>query len=195
MCRLTLPILLLILGAGQAAFAASSDTPLAYAEIMKHGMPYPGNQFLALRAIYEPYIREADFETFKQAFDEEAGRQLDEEALQGVIESDGELAPPDINLDLAECLRNAGPWGQHFPEPLFDGEFEVDNWRVVGERHLKMQLLPADSDQPVDAIAFNADAKQLEAGDGFIRAAYRLDVNSFRNKKTAQLIVEYFEAL
>ena len=140
-------------------------------------------------------IREQDFEAFRDAFNEEAGRQLDPESLQGIIESDGELSAQDINLELAECLRNAGPWGQHFPEPLFDGEFEVDNWRVVGERHLKMQLAPADSDQRVEAIAFNADASLLEQTDGFIRAAYRLDVNSFRNKKTAQLIVEYFEAL
>ena len=140
-------------------------------------------------------IREQDFEAFRDAFNEEAGRQLDPESLQGIIESDGELSAQDINLELAECLRNAGPWGQHFPEPLFDGEFEVDNWRVVGERHLKMQLAPADSDQRVDAIAFNVDASLLEQTDGFIRAAYRLDVNSFRNKKTAQLIVEYFEAL
>jgi len=140
-------------------------------------------------------LREADFELFKQAFDEEAGRQLDEQALQGIIESDGELAPDQLNLQLAECLRNAGPWGQHFPEPLFDGEFQVDNWRVVGERHLKMQLVAAESEQVLDAIAFNTDADQLAAADGFIRAAYRLDVNSFRNKKTAQLIIEYFEEL
>ena len=140
-------------------------------------------------------LKEADFELFKQAFDEEASRQLTEQALQGVIESDGELNAEEINLQLAEYLRNAGPWGQQFPEPVFDGEFEVGEWRVVGEKHLKMQLLSADGGDPVDAIAFNADASELEATDGYIRAAYRLDVNNFRNKKTAQLIVEYFEAL
>ena len=138
-------------------------------------------------------IREADFETFKQAFDEEAARQLDEEALQGVIESDGELLSSDLNLHLAECLRSAGPWGQHFPEPLFDGKFAVDNWKIVGERHLKMQLVPVESGEVIDAIAFNADAEQLGSGEGMIHAAYRLDVNSFRNRKTAQLIIEYFE--
>lgn len=140
-------------------------------------------------------LRAADFETFRKAFDEEAARQLDEDALQGIIESDGELSADDIGLDLAECLRNAGPWGQHFPEPVFDGEFEVSNWRVVGEKHLKMQLLSADCDEPLEAIAFNADQAQLEATEGFIRAAYRLDVNSFRNRKTAQLVIDYFEAV
>ena len=140
-------------------------------------------------------LREADFERFRQAFEEEATRQLDEDALQGIIESDGELAAEDINLQLAECLRRAGPWGQHFPEPVFDGEFEVSNWRVVGDKHLKMQLMSADSDAPLEAIAFNADQALIEASDGFIRAAYKLDVNSFRNRRTAQLVIEYFEAV
>jgi len=140
-------------------------------------------------------IKELDFETFKQAFNQIANKQLSDEALQGVIESDGELDAAEINLQLAEDLRAAGPWGQFFSEPTFDGEFEVADWRVVGERHLKMQLASPDSDQLIDAIAFNMDASLLEQSDGFIRAAYRLDVNSFRNKKTAQLIVEYFEGI
>ena len=140
-------------------------------------------------------LKEADFAQFKQAFNEVATAQLDEDALQGVIESDGELMATDINLELAESLRQAGPWGQQFPEPMFDGEFEVDNWRVVGAKHLKMQLRTIDSDELIDAIAFNVDADYLEATGEFIRAAYRLDVNEFRNKKTAQLIVDYFEGI
>lgn len=140
-------------------------------------------------------LHEKDFEKFQQAFVEEAGRQLDDKALQGVIESDGELGADEMNIQLAECLRTAGPWGQHFPEPVFDGEFEVDNWKVVGEKHLKMQLRSADSDNVIDAIAFNAEAESLESTDGFIHAAYRLDINCFRNQKKAQLIVEYFEAI
>ncbi len=140
-------------------------------------------------------LKESGFEEFKQAFNNEALLQLSDEALQGVIDSDGELESNDINLQLAESIRQAGPWGQNFPEPTFDGDFEVANWRVVGEKHLKMQLVSAESDALIDAIAFNTEASQLEESDGFIHAAYRLDVNEFRNKKTAQLIVEYFESV
>jgi len=140
-------------------------------------------------------IKESDFEIFKQAFNQIASEQLSDEALQGVIESDGELNAADINLQFAEELRVAGPWGQHFSEPVFDGEFEVTDWRVVGERHLKMQLATADSIELIDAIAFNMDASLLEECDGFIHAAYRLDVNSFRNKKSVQLMIEYFESI
>jgi len=140
-------------------------------------------------------LSESGFEEFKRAFNEEASLQLSDEALQGVIDSDGELESSEINLQLAESIREAGPWGQNFPEPTFDGEFEVANWRVVGEKHLKMQLVSAESDDLIDAIAFNTEASLLEESDGFIRAAYRLDVNEFRNKKSAQLIVEYFESI
>lgn len=135
------------------------------------------------------------FGAFKTAFEQQAALELDDAALQGIIESDGELTGNDINLDLAQSLRDAGPWGQHFPEPLFDGEFEVDNWRVVGEKHLKMQLRSVDGDELIEAIAFNSEPAQLEQAEGFIRAAYRLDVNHFRNRTTTQLIIDYFEGL
>jgi len=134
----------------------------------------------------------AEFET---AFNAEVEKQISREALQGVIESDGELQGMDFNLDLAQAIRDAGPWGQGFVEPTFDGEFEVVDWRVVGEKHLKMELQSEDAEQPISAIAFNVPASQLTESEGFIRAAYRLDVNEFRNKKTAQLVVEYFEAI
>lgn len=140
-------------------------------------------------------INKDDFEKFELKFNEEVHRLLDDDALQGVIESDGELHGDEFNLNLAEALRDSGPWGQGFVEPTFDGDFEVIDWRVVGEKHLKMELQSADSEQPISAIAFNAPASLIQESDGYIRAAYRLDVNEFRNKKTAQLIVEYMEAI
>jgi len=140
-------------------------------------------------------LKKSEFEIFEAAFNAEVKKQLDDDALQGVIESDGELQGGDFGLPLAESIRNAGPWGQCFVEPTFDGDFEVIDWRVVGEKHLKMQLQSPDAEQPISAIAFNAPAALLQESDGYIHAAYRLDVNEFRNKKTPQLIVEYFEAI
>ncbi len=140
-------------------------------------------------------LQKDQFEAFEQAFNAQVQKQVDDDALQGVIESDGELQGSDFNLELAQAIRDAGPWGQSFLEPLFDGEFEVIQWRVVGEKHLKMELQSSDAEQPIDAIAFNVPASDIEASDGFIRAAYRLDVNEFRNKRTPQLVVEYFESI
>jgi single-stranded-DNA-specific exonuclease len=133
------------------------------------------------------------FDAFRAAFDTEVRRHLSAGDLRGTILSDGPLEPADIGLALARELRRAGPWGQGFPEPVFDGEFEVVSARVVGDLHMKLALRVADGAQPVDAIAFNAvetwprDAK-------FVRLAYRLDVNHFRGRDSAQLVVEHAEA-
>ncbi len=138
-----------------------------------------------------------NFSAFAQAFDEEVRRQLTDADLQAVIVSDGELIPQDINLQLAAQLRDAGPWGQHFPEPVFDGEFFLVQQRKVGEKHLKMTLaLDAQGQQIVDAIAFNVDTAiwpnpQIQR----VRLAYKLDINEFRGNTTVQLLVDYLEPL
>jgi single-stranded-DNA-specific exonuclease len=137
-------------------------------------------------------LERARFDEFRAAFDVEVRRHLSAGDLRGVISSDGPLEPADIGLALARELRRAGPWGQGFPEPVFDGAFEVMSSRIVGESHLKLSLRAEDGTEPVDAIAFNAleywpeDAK-------VVRLAYKLDVNSFRGRETAQLVVEYAE--
>ncbi len=105
---------------------------------------------------------------------------MDPESLKGVIHSDGPLKAGEFNMELAGLLRNAGPWGQGFPEPLFDGGFEVINERVVGEKHLKLVLRPEQGGELLDGIAFNQ--AEYHAGKGLdrVHAAFRLDINEFR---------------
>jgi single-stranded-DNA-specific exonuclease len=107
--------------------------------------------------------------------------------------SDGELSAQEAVLGLAETLRFLAPWGQGFPEPLFDGEFDIVQQRIVGEKHVKLLLQWAGSKSTVDAIAFHADLEQWQGAGGRVRLAYRLDVNEYRERKTVQLIVEYME--
>jgi single-stranded-DNA-specific exonuclease len=135
-------------------------------------------------------LREEVFDAFCLAFDEEVRRHLGADALQGVIHSDGGLEVDDLGLELAEQLRNGGPWGQGFPEPVFDGEFQVMAKRVVGERHLKLTLSPDEGASLLDAIAFNQEDRIPSA---WIRAAYRLDVNEFRGTRKLQLVIEHLE--
>ena len=93
---------------------------------------------------------------------------------------------------MAEVIREAGPWGQTFPEPLFDGLFDIVDQRLVGGKHLKMVL--AKEDKTFDAIAFNIDVDQWpNYRCERITAAYRLDINEFRGKRSVQLIVEHVE--
>jgi len=136
-----------------------------------------------------------NFATFCSAFDQEVRRHLAPEDLRGVVLSDGELDCEELGLDFAEILRSAGPWGQAFPEPVFDGDFEIIDRRIVGERHLKMVLKPAGNDRLLDAIAFNVGERSVPREILHIRAAYKLDVNEFRGQRSAQLLVEHIEPL
>ena len=138
-------------------------------------------------------LAESQLPLFEAAFREELKHRLDEEALTGVLESDGSLDSADFSLELAELLRSAGPWGQGFPEPLFDGYFTVVSQRVVGEHHLKLSVRADGGRQALDAIAFNQAAEhQLQKGQR-VRLAYRLDSNDYRGLLGLQLMVEMIE--
>jgi single-stranded-DNA-specific exonuclease len=107
--------------------------------------------------------------------------------FSGAILTDGNLPPDAMNLDFARLLREAGPWGAGFPEPVFTGEFEIDEQRTVGENHLKFRVRPAAGGNPVDAIAFNQAGPAYR---GVVQLTYRLDVNEYRGFESPQLIVE-----
>ncbi len=140
-------------------------------------------------------IKRSDFPAFAQAFAAQVSQHCDADILQSKIYSDGELQAEDFSLSLAQSLRAAGPWGQAFPEPLFDGQFEVLKQRVVGEKHLKLLLRPLNSDQALDAIFFNPDLDAwgnttAAATRQHVTLAYRLDVNHYRGEENVQLVVE-----
>ena len=128
-------------------------------------------------------------ERFQLALNESIEFFLKGRVLNNEILTDGELIAADIELPFAELLRQLGPWGQHFPEPLFEGRFVVEERRVVGGSHLKMQLRPVDGQARIDAIAFGRLPEDLPDSDT-VRLVYKLDINHFRGHKTCQLMVE-----
>jgi len=138
-------------------------------------------------------ISKHNYEAFKQAFEQEVAALLSEEALEEVVETDGGIESDQMSLETAQVIETAGPWGQHFPEPVFDNRFEVLNWKVVGDKHLKMQLRLDQGNKTVDAIAFNTLADDLPASE-HVHVAYRLNVNEFRNNRSLQLIVDCMRA-
>jgi single-stranded-DNA-specific exonuclease len=128
----------------------------------------------------------AGLDAFRAAFEAVATRRLDAAALRAELLSDGELGAGELCRELAMELRNAGPWGQGFPEPLFDGEFEVLDWRPVGTAHLKLQLQPARG-PAVSAIQFGGF-------DGApppprVHLAYQLELDDYRGRCGVQLLV------
>jgi single-stranded-DNA-specific exonuclease len=150
-------------------------------------------------------LPEGNLGVFRAAFAAEIAARTDHESLTGVVHSDGALTATELSLETARVLRGAGPWGQGFPEPVFDGDFQIVDARIVGGKHLKMQLnvagaeagavartVPgADPIQAIEAIAFGyiggaAEDPRLRSG-ARIQLAYRLEVNDYRGSERVQL--------
>ncbi|MFP6848123.1 MAG: single-stranded-DNA-specific exonuclease RecJ [Pseudomonas sp.] len=137
-------------------------------------------------------LPEANFAAFAAAFDAEVRRQLCEDDLTGRLLSDGALSIEEFHLPLAKELRNAGPWGQHFPEPLFHGVFQLVQQRVVGERHLKVVLKSECGSVQLDGIAFGVDRDIWPNPTvRWVELAYKLDVNEFRGQESVQLLIAH----
>ncbi|AVX87771.1 MULTISPECIES: single-stranded-DNA-specific exonuclease RecJ [Pseudomonas] len=139
-------------------------------------------------------LPQENFALFAEAFDAEVRRQLREEDLTGRMLSDGTLAVEEFHLELARALRHAGPWGQHFPEPLFHGVFQLVEQRVVGERHLKVVLKSECGSVKLDGIAFGIDRDVWPNPTiQWVELAYKLDVNEFRGNESVQLMIAHIE--
>jgi single-stranded-DNA-specific exonuclease len=137
-------------------------------------------------------IAESGFEEFKKAAAEQMARLYPEADFSGAILTDGNLPGDALNLRFARSLRDAGPWGSGFPEPMWSGDFSVVEQRVVGENHLKLRVRPAGGGSTVDAIAFNQAGPAYR---GTVQLAFRLDVNEYRGNETPQLVVEQIASL
>lgn len=143
-------------------------------------------------------IREEHFADFQHIFNQTVADWLDEEHLQGVIWTDGELNSNEFNLETAELIKSVGTWGQGFPEPCFDGEFKILDQRAIGQNknHLKMLLEPKQGGVLLDAIAFNINTRLYpDLSIKQARLAYKLDINEFRGNRSLQLLVDYIEPI
>jgi single-stranded-DNA-specific exonuclease len=137
-------------------------------------------------------ISEASLDDFKKVVAEQMRRLYPGADFSGAIVTDGPLPGAALNLNFARSLRDAGPWGSAFPEPMWSGDFSIVEQRTVGENHLKLRVRPSEGGNIVDAIAFN------QAGDvyrGMVRLVYKLDVNEFRGVENPQLVVEQIAEL
>jgi single-stranded-DNA-specific exonuclease len=148
-------------------------------------------------------LAEANLDQFRAAFAAEIAARADLETLTGVIHSDGELQGAELSVDTARILRGGGPWGQGFPEPVFDGEFKIIDARIVGNKHLKLQLEPASGSaaaggsRGIDAIAFGyiggtTEDASVRTGNQ-VRIAYRLELNGYRGVESVQLNCQHLK--
>lgn len=139
-------------------------------------------------------LAEQKYAEFVRAFAEEVAVHIKESDLQGKFETDGELSATELQLEIADMLSESGPWGQSFPEPLFDGKFNLVSQRVVGGRHLKLVLQIPTTDHYVDAIVFNVDLNEWPNHNcRSVEVVYRMDVNEFNDRRRLQLIIEHIQ--
>ena len=134
-----------------------------------------------------------NYQQFTNAFNEVLAQWIEPDDLQQEILSDGELQSHHLNLAMAKSLRSSGPWGQGFPVPIFDGEFRVIDYRIVGEHHLKLTLQMLNEERTLDAIAFNYLNYAWNNRASIVHAAFELDVNHFRGIETPQLLIKHLE--
>jgi single-stranded-DNA-specific exonuclease len=150
-------------------------------------------------------LQRSNLEKFRSAFAGEIAARADFESLTGIIHSDGELLASDRSVATARVLKDAGPWGQGFPEPVFDGDFKITDARIVGSRHLKLTLrefgapgaAAAPGVAPLDAIAFgyvggSSEDPGLRAG-ATVELAYRLEVNEYGGAEQVQLNCQHLK--
>src|SRR3990167_404996 len=135
-------------------------------------------------------LRPDAYATFAQIFTEQVNLRVDVSTLHATIYTDGPLTPEHMTLETASMLQQAGPWGQQFPDPVFDNVFEILAQRTVGQHHLKLTLALSLHTDPIDAIAFNVDpALWPNHRARYVHAAYTLDRNVYLGRTRLQLII------
>ncbi|MCL6415841.1 single-stranded-DNA-specific exonuclease RecJ [Aestuariirhabdus sp. Z084] len=136
------------------------------------------------------------YPTFCESLQQVAAEWLGPEQLEARLMSDGELGADEFSLQVAAQLRDAGPWGQGFAEPRFDGEFEIISQKLVADKHLKLVLAQPDSGVCVDGIAFNVDLERWpDKTSTRVHLLYKLDINHFRGRQSLQLMIDHLQAL
>ena len=140
-------------------------------------------------------IKLHDYPHFALLFADAVEARLAQVDLQQKAWSDGQLDSQHLTLEFAELLQQAAIWGQAFPEPAFDGIFDVFQCRIVGKQHLKMVLKLPFSNLLIDAIAFFADKPENWLGCRKVNAVYKLDINEFRGQRSLQVQVQYLEKI
>ncbi len=130
---------------------------------------------------------QARFEEFCGLFDSACRQMLAPSDLEEVIQTDGELDSSELNLETAVAIEEGGPWGQGFPEPLFQGEFKIRSWKPVGEHHRRFELVSGNG-APMEAIWFGSSEQPLPgATDCWI---YRLGVDRYRANPKPMMYVK-----
>jgi single-stranded-DNA-specific exonuclease len=166
-------------------------------DLVAKRMPHALNKFGGHAMAAGLSLNRSYLDEFKECFEEVAQKLLTPELLVNTLVTDGLPAPQDFTINMARQLRFVAPWGQNFPEPLFDGEFKVANQRLLGaeKNHLKLTLQIPGSTQLVDGILFGIERHGLTQQDLMnlerVNVVFEMDVNEYRGNESVQLIIRH----
>jgi len=138
-------------------------------------------------------IKAVDLSLFTRLFDNEIKRLSQGIDLTQTLYTDGQLDSDDLTLELASILITAGPFGQGFPEPCFEGVFKVTHAKVLKEKHVKF-MLRTEKGKTISAIKFNVEDPYRWSSVPMINTVYKLSVNEFRGESNVQLMLDHIEA-
>lgn len=136
-------------------------------------------------------LKKENFAEFKQVFEALIGV-MDEDLFTATLWTDGELPASAFQIETVNLLQNLSPWGQKFPQPIFDGVFKIMDYRWLKDVHLKLRVA-LENGQVVDAIAFNAADKYDFDPMKDTRLVYELDKNVFNGNVSLQMRIMHLE--
>ena len=137
-------------------------------------------------------IKKQHFAEFKQVF-EQLIAEMDESLFTATLWTDGELPASAFQIETVDLLQNLSPWGQKFPQPIFEGIFKILDYRWLKDVHLKLRVA-LESGQVMDAIAFNAiDKYKFDPMKQHVRLVYELDKNVFNGNVSLQMRIAHLE--
>lgn len=136
-------------------------------------------------------LKKENFAEFKQVFEVLIGA-MDEDLFTATLWTDGELPASAFHIETVDLLQNLSPWGQKFPQPIFDGVFKIMDYRWLKDVHLKLRVA-LENGQVVDAIAFNAADKYDFDPMKDTRLVYELDKNVFNGNISLQMRIIHLE--
>ena len=134
-------------------------------------------------------LKRGNFDGFVTAFNDVLA-QMDDEVFAEQKFTDGPLQASDFSLWFAEHLADASIWGHGFAPPIFDGVFEVLNFKILKDKHLKLSLRYPDVQYPIEAIQFNFDSSAWDYRAAKVHILFELDINEWNGKQSLQLMVK-----
>ncbi len=149
-------------------------------------------------------MKEENLSEFVRRFEEDVSKKITEQQLIPSLTIDGVISFNDLKKDkqnnpmpkLFRLIEQMAPFGPANPRPNFEIKNVVDtgNSKIVGQKHLKLQLKEKGSNKYIDGIWFNNASmlNKIQQAESFSLVA-ALSANTYMGNTKLQLMVKDVE--